>query len=201
MPLQGRLGYREPHLGRGLTEHRSQTLHPLPSLPGRALVPVTASPLTSSCPREQSFSQGPQRVLGGSPGSSLSRMLNAPNSLHPLHVFMPLPVLCPLPKMPLPPLPTLQTFVLRTNSGNFNSKRLSLTPPPIMLTASSPGPPLPSQSPPPALGSWFTCQVPIQAGQKSPGQGRAKPWLAPGQEPCQGSSYLGEDLVHVSGSQ
>lgn len=76
---------------------------------------------------------------------------------------------------------------------------------------SLPWPLLPSQHLSPEPCTWFTCWVPVESlqGGGGPESPQCLPSLLPtlslrlappGQELSQGSSYLGEDLFHVSGS-
>lgn len=88
--------------------------------------------------------------------------------------------------------------------------------PPLNVDHSLPWPPVPSQLSLPEPCTWFTCCISLQRGREPPGRWgtsvspffTAHPYpgvcpapCPPGQEPSRGSSYLGGDLVHVSGSQ
>ena len=159
----------------------------------------------------EKFFRSVTKSLGGNHGPSHSSMLNAPNSSRPRHVPTPMPVLCP--GMPFPPLSTWQTFILQTSSGG--SPRIPLMPPPIMSIVLSLGllsPPSTyhlNRVPGSPVGSPYNLVESLQGGggpespQRLPSSlPTLSLRLAPcGQELSQGSSYLGDDLVHVSGSR
>lgn len=96
--------------------------------------------------RRKGLSKESRRALRGIMGSTHAGLLSVSTPSRPLRDSTPSPGPCPLPAMPFSSLSAWQTFILQTCSGS-SLEGLSLMPPPVMLTAPSPG----------LLSTWLLC--------------------------------------------